>query len=443
MEQFSDQYFSDIRLGCEFNDLNSYKGPDPYELAQHRSNTWPEPTGLPESLAKIYSSVKQSGLPNALGVRLDLDSNLNLDEWDKVFSYDKKHREMLDFVRYGFPMGYLGPTSHYDEQVNHTSADNYSDHIDKFVSKEIDLGGIIGPTNGKPFSPWMHTAPMMSRPKRDSNARRVIADLIFPQDRSVNAYILKNTVWGESGAHSLPTVTAFVEEVKDMGRHAYMSIIDISRAYKNFRSDPLDWPLLCAYWDGRYYCDVTLPFGSRASSYHMQSVANAITEVLGREGIVARMYLDDLITLSPDKETAIMHHNQVLQLLEKLGLPVAIEKIQPPSRAVEWLGININTDDMTLSIPRAKIEETLQVVSKYRKRRSMSNKDLQSVVGRLVHIAKCVQPARLFISRLLEALRDAPKRYVKVSSEMKQDFDWFTCFCRGWNGVALHTFTLI
>lgn len=66
-----------------------------------------------------------------------------------------------------------------------------------------------------------------------------------------------------------------------------MSTIDISRAYKNFKSDPLDWPLLCLAWRDKYYCDVTMPFGSRASSYHMQTVANAIVCVLADRGVTA------------------------------------------------------------------------------------------------------------------------------------------------------------
>lgn len=32
---------------------------------------------------------------------------------------------------------------------------------------------------------------------------------------------------------------------QDRGRGTYMSTIDIARAYNNFRSDLLDWPLLC------------------------------------------------------------------------------------------------------------------------------------------------------------------------------------------------------
>lgn len=431
--------FDQVRSLCENNDVANCKGPDPHQLADHRARCWPKATGLPPELTRIYETVRRSGLPNAIGARMQIPSKLNLKEWDKTFGNDDRYEEMLNFVKFGFPMGYMGPTSHYDEKYNHTSATQYSEHIDKFLLKETQLGGIIGPSAQKPFEPWLHAAPLMSRPKKDSDARRVIADLTFPEESSVNAYIMKNGVWGETRCHSLPTVEAFVEKLKGVGSRAHMSIIDISRAYKNFRSDPLDWPLLCGYWNGEYYCDVTMPFGSRASSYHMQCVANAITEVLGTEGIVAYMYLDDLITLSKSRQEAEIHHRRVLELLEALGLPVAEEKVQPPSSVVEWLGININARLMTLSIPMKKINETVEVVKKYKARRSMSKKELQSMIGKLVHVAKCVPPARLFISRLLEALRQANKKYLKVTQDMKEDLNWFSTFCKDWNGVYLIT----
>lgn len=433
------EFFNNVRLICENSDVLNNKGPDPYELADNRKRCWPKATGLPQSLSDIYEKVRRTGLPNALGARIEIPSQLNIAEWHNTFGHDERYAEMLDFVRFGFPMGYMGPISHYDEQYNHTSANQYSKQIDKFLEKEIELGGIIGPSVERPFHPWIHAAPLMSRPKKDSDKRRVIADLTYPEKCSINAYIMKNGVWGETRCHSLPTVEALVEKLKIVGSGAYMSVIDISRAYKNFRSDPIDWPLLCGYWDGAYYCDVTMPFGSRASSYHMQSVANAITGVLGAEGIFAYMYLDDLITLSVDRDQAHAHHKRVLELLQALGLPVAEDKIQAPSSVVEWLGININARDMTLSIPVKKINETLEVIKKYKARRSMSKRELQSVIGKLVHVAKCVPPARLFISRLLEALRDAKKKYIKVSGDMKQDLDWFLNFCREWNGVHLIT----
>lgn len=140
-----DEFFSNIRKMCDKENVQVVQGPGPFTLAQHRLENWPEPTGLPSDLAYIYDKVQKSGIPNTLGVRNRLPTKLNLDEWHKVFGQYPEYAELLDFVEFGFPMGYLGPQSDYDRQYNHSSADEFPADIQRFIDKEISLGGIIGP----------------------------------------------------------------------------------------------------------------------------------------------------------------------------------------------------------------------------------------------------------------------------------------------------------
>lgn len=437
-EKFTEKFFDDVRRMCEgVNNDSEGLCPDPLMLAPHRRENWPRSCNLPEEVARIYRDVRNSGVPNAIGLRRQLPTKLNIEAWDSIFGSDKKHAEMLAFVKYGFPMGYMGPVSHLDQHYNHPSACAYPGHIDRFVAKELDLGGLIGPMDKPPFAPWAHCAPIMSRPKRNSDSRRIISDLTYPYESSINKYILKNGVWGEERQHSLPTIDDAIGRIRDIGPGAYMCSVDIARAYKNFKSDPLDWPLLCLQWQNCYYCDISMPFGSRASSYHMQTIANALVDVLESNGIYARVYLDDLVCVAPSKEKAEKDYRFIKHLLETLGLPEADDKSQSPAPTVDWLGVHIDAPNMRVSIPKEKVDEVLAVVGKYKKKRSSTVKELQSVIGKLVHVAKCVPPARLFVSRLLDGLRNAKGRYININSCMKKDLQWFLDFCRTWNGKAM------
>ena len=193
----------------------------------------------------------------------------------------------MKFLTFGFPLGYVGPIFPTMDIDNHPSATQFPDQIEKFLSKERDLGGIFGPFQEPPFDTWCHISPLM-RPKATERERRVITDMTFPPDSSINAYIVRNGLYGIEIHHSLPTIDSLVQDIKCMSRGVYLATLDISRAYKNFVSDPLDWPLLCLLWGwggGRAYCDVTVPFGARASSFHMQTVANAIVDMLANHGI--------------------------------------------------------------------------------------------------------------------------------------------------------------
>ena len=428
-----------IRKVCE-KDLYDKVNVDlrPEAFAQYRRENWPDIAAgtMPIELCKIYDVVKRTGLPNAMSARVPIPTTLDIKAWERNLDSIGGAPHIMDFITYGFPIGYLGPISDTRGIANHPSAVDYPRQIADFITKEIEKGGVVGPFALPPFTPWCHISPLMSRPKADAHSRRVITDMTFPREASINSYVIKNGIYGIEMDHSLPTVDNLVQELRGYDSPPLLATLDISRAYKNFNSDPLDWPLLCFGWGDNMYCDVTVPFGSRASSFFMQTFAKAIVDMLAVKGVKALMYLDDIVVISPSRHKAGIDYQLARDLLTELALPEAKEKSQPPSTRVKWLGVIIDTERMSLSIPEGKLQEALEQVSRYTKSKSMTKRQLQSLLGRLLHISKCVQPARLFVSRLLEALRGAKGTYINVNADMRADFRWFAEFCSQWNGCS-------
>ena len=128
----------------------------------------------------------------------------------------------------------------------------------------------------------------------------------------------------------------------------------------DFKSCPLDWPLLNVQWKDSFYLDVTMPFGARAISSHMQRVADAIVKILKEQNILAYMYLDDLIVILGSKQ----------QAEQDLGLPEAYKKSQPPAQMVRWLGVNIDVENGTLSIPNEKLADIVKLTDMFVARRA-------------------------------------------------------------------------
>ena len=254
--------------------------------------------------------------------------------WEHYLTEVHKDPELLSFIKYGFPMGYVGPMSNTRDVTNHTSADMYPVQVEQFIQKEITCGAVHGPMDQPPFAEWVHISPIMTGLKADPNRRRVILDLSYPADRSVNSYIKKNMVLGQARSHTLPSVDTLLRDVAELGTGAFLFTLDVKRAYKNFRTCPLDWPLLGFRWKDKYYVDTSMPFGSRASSLHMQRVAEAITAILRGEGIRALMYLDDLVVVAASQEEAWQAYEVARKLFADLGLPEAQDKRQPPAQQV-------------------------------------------------------------------------------------------------------------
>ena len=426
---------------CALDKYDTEVDVSPHVFADHRRAYWPSPSPCDTTnndIIHIYSAVRSMGLPNSMGARIPVPSALPIHAWESYSTHTDEDRQLLEFIQYGFPLGYLGPVSDTTDVPNHDSATNFPSFIDTFVQEEMQHGAFMGPFTRVPFTPWAHVSPLMSRPKSDPAKRRVSTDLTFPQDRSVNAYIMKNSALGIVRDHTLPTVADIVSLLQHHGPGSVMFTVDIARAYRNFRSDPIDWPLLCVAWKGAYYVDTSMPFGARASSCHMQRAADFIVRALRREGIEGAMYLDDLIIVAPDHTTATQQYHRVRSLLAELGLPEAEDKAQPPSTCVTWLGMNIDSCEMTLSIPQSKVADILQYVQRCKVTRSLHKRQLQSLIGKLMHLAKCVLPARVFMARLIEALRDMKTSwYTRVTATMRADLEWFSQFAATWNGRAV------
>ena len=182
-----------------------------------------------------------------------------------------------------------------------------------------------------------------------------------------------------------------------------------------------------------------MPFGSRASSGHMQQVADAIVAILATNGVSAQMYLDDLIVVANNKADAAAQCDLVRKIIAELGLPEAPDKLQPPTQQLKWLSIHIDARLGTLTIPSDKLQDVIHLVGKYLPKRSISRSQLQSLLGKLLHVGKWVRPARLFMSRLLDELRGTHRFYINMNSSMRSNLMWFKEFAEEWNGVAFFT----
>ena len=78
----------------------------------------------------------------------------------------------------------------------------------------------------------------------------------------------------------------------------------------------------------------------------------------------------------PDRATAEDHYNRTQNLSAQLGLTEAKDKAQPPSSRVKWLGVYIDTNDITISIPEAKLKEVMTQVSEVYHKSHISKRTL-------------------------------------------------------------------
>ena len=101
--------------------------------------------------------------------------------------------------------------------------------------------------------------------------------------------------------------------------------------------------------------------------------------------------------------------------------------------------IDVNNHFSALQYPTAvqeylDKEKSLGVYSK----KFISKRALQSLLGKLLYLHKCLKPARIFVNRILTVFRKHhDKSKILISEEFRQDIQWFITFLPHFNGVTI------
>ena len=385
----------------------------------------------------IYKVVRDSGLPNYLQARIPLPSDLRCDAWQALLAnYDDN--EIVDFLRFGWPSSYTAPTPPTTSNTNHPSAQAFSKDIDSFIHKELSKQALLGPFTDLPFLPWTQTSPIMTVPKPGSSKRRVIIDLSFPKGESVNDGVAKNFFQGRDLSYSLPSAADLSQCLLFHGRSCFMWKADLERAYRQLRSDPLDYPLMGIRHNGSIYVDVCPSFGARGSSAAQQRVSRAVSHLMVKAGHHCLAYMDDFCGAAASFDEAVAAFVEFERLTAQLGLKLAPDKCAFPAKAMDWLGFYFDASDLSVTIPPDKLKEVTDLSRSWLFKKRATRHDLQVLTGKLMFISHCVLPARKFMSRILSALRSSPQKgSIYVSCELRRDVRWFVDFASACNAKLL------
>lgn len=163
---------------------------------------------------------------------------------------------------------------------------------------------MVGPADDIPFIPWTRISPLMTCPKKESDNRRVIVDLSYPDGQAVNSGIDTADYLGSNISYTLPTISDLIAKLQQEGQGAHIWKADKARAYRQLRADPLDSPLLGIRHRGKVYIDRCPPFGCRSSSAACQRVANTLVYVMAAKQHHCLAYLDDFSGCVKDKAQA-------------------------------------------------------------------------------------------------------------------------------------------
>ena len=346
-------------------------------------------------------------------------------------------RELFSGFSSGFSLHYYGPRIQMTCSNVQSLIGNENIALD-IALKEVQLGRVAGPFPCIPL-PNLRISPVGLVPKKDGSWR-LIHHLSYPENASVNDFI--DEKYCSVRYSSFDTA---LEMLAMLGQGAIAARLDIKSAFRLLPIDPKDFELLGFKISNYYFVDKCLPFGCSLSCNLFEKFATFLEWELKRrsnsENVVH--YLDDFLV------AGAAHSNDCAYLMsefkgmcEQFGVPMAEEKTIGPTSVLTFLGLEINTNHMTVSIPQDKLQRLYDELSSLLTCKKTTLKTLQSVTGLLNFCCRAIPAGRAFIRRFYDAMTglSKPHHHVRVNVEMKKDIKTWLMFLDKFNGTNLYKY---
>ena len=161
---------------------------------------------------------------------------------------------------------------------------------------------------------------------------------------------------------------------------------------------PEDWKLLGYFRKNFYFIDTRLPFGLRSSPGIFYRFADLtcwiIQNIFQLRSLVH--YADDyFLVSSKHKELANSELEIICQAFHGMNIPLAEDKIVGPATKVIYLDIEIDSTNLTISVPADKYNELMVLLPSWLQKMNCTKQQLLSLIRKLSFICKVVRPGRI------------------------------------------------
>ena len=234
---------------------------------------------------------------------------------------------------------------------------------------------------------------------------------------------------------TLPSIDLITDKVSKLAKGSLLYKIDISRAFRHVKIDPSVYFLL-GLRHQEYFLDTCMPFGFRHGYRIFQHLSDAIRFIMKSKGYDIINYIDDVIGFST-VSTSKPSFDTLQKLLRKLGFDMSLKKLVEPTTKVTCLGVEVDTKEFTNSVPDEKLNNVLCMCNNWSDKSQCTKKELQSLLGCLLYISKCVKTSRTFLNRMLDTLRaHFCKEKISLDINFHRDLNWLKKCLPKFNGTA-------
>ena len=148
--------------------------------------------------------------------------------------------------------------------------------------------------------------------------------------------------------------------------------------------------------------------------------------------------LDDFLSIDPPGDDGIRSMCFLTHIFKVLNIPLHPDKTLGPDTVMIFLHINLDSNLMQASSPRDNVDRIIEMLNQYTEKRSVSNRDLLSLLGHLNYASRIIISGRSFVSYLLSLAHSVKELYhhVKLNQECRSDINRWSYFLIHWNRIS-------
>ena len=277
---------------------------------------------------------------------------------------------------------------------NHESISDNFDVAEMLIQKELDKGHFKGPFDTPPF-PNFHVSPLKLVPKRTEGTFRLIHNLSFHYDETA----VNHNITPENSPVQYANIQDAIENIQNIGQGCYMAKSDIVQAFRIIPINNKCFHLLGFIFKGQYYYDTCLAMGASCSCKIFEEFYTALQWILQNKFKIEHCVhiLDDFLFLSQSYLLSAHYLKCWTTLASDIGIPIAWERTTDPSQICIFARVELNSADMTASLPFEKLQRYTFRVRELMVCRKTTSENMQSVIGCLQWATSVVLPGKAFL----------------------------------------------
>ena len=224
----------------------------------------------------------------------------------------------------------------------------------------------------------------------------------------------------------------------------WMVKLDLKDAFLSVPIHPTHRKYLRFQWEEQAWEFQTLPFGLSSAPYVFTKLLKPAVATLHRLGMRLVLYLDDMLILAQTREMTRECLATALELLLSLGFIINLKKsVLNPTQKIEFLGFQIDSQRMTISLPQQKIKSLKQRARHLCYVSQVSVREIAQILGLMISVQPAILTAPLFYQKVerlkIQALRELRSYDAKITltEGAKSDLYWWASEMEKHNGRNL------